>query len=66
MQNREDRLMAELMQIHQKINNLETFTEGEEFKTLDEDDQDLLFEQLSAMGGYAQVLKKRVARELLK
>lgn len=57
-----DRLTYEYEQMQGRIDNLQAFVLGERFKTLPEEDQSDLTEQLVHMRRYFAVLSSRTAR----
>jgi hypothetical protein len=57
----QERVIAEKSALDQNIAKLETFTEGETFPTLPEDEQDRLNRQLVIMDDYSAVLGERIS-----
>lgn len=62
MQPHQQRVVDEKAELDDKISKLTTFTGGDIFKSIHQEDQDLLIDQLSLMAKYSQVLEKRISR----
>lgn len=62
MQPFQQRVLDEKRELEEKIQKLDTFRESETFKTLDEDDQELLNRQVHYMVGYWNALVARIDR----
>lgn len=56
-----DRLIAEHMELSDKLQKLESFITSETFSTINEQNQDLLIEQCEAMHWYSEILENRIA-----
>lgn len=62
MQPHQQRVVDEKAELDDKISKLTVFTGGDIFKSIHQEDQDLLIDQLSLMAKYSQVLEKRISR----
>ncbi|EJD6037775.1 hypothetical protein M0J18_RS04915 [Morganella morganii] len=62
MQPHQQRVVDEKAELDDKISKLTAFTGGDIFKSIHQEDQDLLIDQLSLMAKYSQVLEKRISR----
>ncbi|HDU8496885.1 TPA: hypothetical protein RG419_003582 [Morganella morganii] len=62
MQPHQQRVVDEKAELDDKISKLTVFTGGDIFKSIHQEDQDLLIDQLSLMAKYSQVLQKRISR----
>jgi hypothetical protein len=59
-------LKEERAELLQKIHRLETFLISDDFKKIDGESSNLLFEQWEKMRGYEKTLCKRIAHEVAK
>lgn len=69
MKNSEELIQAlkeERAELLQKIHRLETFLISDDFKKIDGESSNLLFEQWEKMRGYEKTLCKRIAHEVAK
>lgn len=58
----EQRVIAEKADLDDKVSRLHAFTTSTIFAVLDKEDQRLLRSQLLVMGGYSEILRKRIER----
>lgn len=58
----QDRVIAEKVQLDEKIGKLRTFINGPQFLELDGTDQELMDDQFDLMKQYSDVLGQRIAR----
>lgn len=56
------RVIAEKTELDDKIAKLNAFTGSPTFSALEHEDQRLLRSQLVAMGGYTEILRRRIER----
>lgn len=59
-------LKEERAELLQKIHRLETFLLSDDFKKIDGESSNLLWEQWTGMRGYEKTLCKRIAHEIQK
>lgn len=59
-------LQEERAELLQKIHRLETFLLSDDFKKIDGESSNLLWEQWTGMRGYEKTLCKRIAHEVQK
>lgn len=59
-------LKEERKELLQKVHKLETFLLSDDFKKIDGESSNLLWEQLGKMRGYEKTLCKRIAHEVTK
>lgn len=55
-----DKLKIEFEDLQEKVNNLESFIQSKEFQNLSSQKRFLLYEQLTHMKNYKEVLKIRI------
>lgn len=59
-------LKEERKELLQKVHKLETFLLSDDFKKIDGESSNLLWEQWEKMRGYEKTLCKRIAHEVIK
>lgn len=59
-------LKEEWKELSQKVHKLETFLLSADFKKIDGESSNLLWEQWEKMRGYGKTLCKRIAHEVMK